>query len=122
MSEFEQVLSIKPGYVLVERPAGYEVTLSDQSLRLRDIARMCHEADCRNVLVVGQKSIVRLSTMDVFKLGEQIAELGLRVAVVESHDAPPEDVRFLEDVSTNRGGPLQFFDNEQDARNWLDAP
>ena len=36
----------------LERPPGYEVTLADQSLRLKEIAALCQEADCRNVLVV----------------------------------------------------------------------
>ena len=60
-----------------------------------------------------------LGTYGVFELGREIAKSGLRIAVVESHDAPNENVRFLENVATNRGGPIQFFDNEQHAKDWL---
>ena len=57
--------------------------------------------------------------VDIFNLGQEIANLGLRIAVVESHNASNKDVKFLETVVKNRGGPIQFFDNEQDAKDWL---
>ena len=48
-----------------------------------------------------------------------IADLGLKLAAVTSHDASEEDTSFLENVATNRGSPVQFFDNEEAARVWL---
>ena len=119
MSNSEQTLSIKPGFVLVERPPDYEVTLSDQSARLMEIFALCKEAGTQNVLVVGPRTNVNLSTIDIFNLGEQIAKLGLRIAVVEFHDASDGDVSFLENVATNRGGSMEFFTNQQDAIDWL---
>jgi len=119
MSKSEQTLSIKSGYILVERPPGYEVVLTEQSARLMEILALCKQADCRKVLVLGQNTDVRLLTVDIFDLGVQIAELGLQIAVVESHDAPDKDVKFLENVVANRGDPIQFFDNTKDAKDWL---
>ncbi len=119
MTKSEQTLSIRSGYVLVERPPDYEVIRSEQSTRLAEISALCEEAGIRNVLVVGPRTSVKLSTTDIFSLGEQIAQLGLRVAVVELHNATDGDVSFLENVSTNRGGPMEFFNNEQDAKDWL---
>ena len=121
MASSEQTLSIKRGYVVVVRPKAYEVTVNNQVARLSEISAVCKEAGCRKVLVLGPQTKVRLSTMDLFALGAKVAQLGLRVAVVESHDATSEDVRFLENVATNRGSPMQFFDNEQDAKNWLEV-
>ncbi len=119
MENLEQKISIQPGYVLVERPPDYEVVWSEQPARLMEISAFCKEAGCRKVLVVGPRTKVTLSTFDIFELGEEIAKLGLQIAVVELHDASKEDVRFLELVATNRGRAIQFFDNEQDAKDWL---
>ena len=41
------------------------------------------------------------------------------MAIVESHDASIDDVKFLETVAQNRGGPLKFFDTEIAAKDWL---
>lgn len=57
--------------------------------------------------------------IEIYDLGHEIAKLGLQIAIVELHDALTENVEFLEDVVTNRGGPIQFFNNEQDAKDWL---
>lgn len=119
MSDAGQKVTIKSGYVLVERPPNYEVVLTDQLERLSEISEFCKQADCRKVLIVGRHTIVKLSTMEVFRLGERIAKMNLQIAVVESHDATKTDVVFLEDVASNRGGPIQFFENEQDAKAWL---
>ena len=115
----EQKISIQRGYVLVERPQDYEVVWSEQPERLMEISAFCKEADCTKVLILGPRTKVKLSALDIFDLGENIAKLGLKIAVVELHDASNEDVRFLETVAMNRGGPIQFFDNEQEAKDWL---
>ncbi len=116
-------ISIEPDYVLVERPLDYEVVWSEQPAQLVEISAFCKEAGCRKVLILGPRTKVRLSTYNIFKLGREIAKLDLRIAVAESHDASNENVRFLEDVVTiARGGPIQFFDNDQDAKKWLGVP
>jgi hypothetical protein len=87
-----------------------------------EISAACEEAGCRKVLILGPRTKVRLSVLDIYNLGQEIAKLGLRIAVVELHDASKENVRFLENVVANRGGPFQFFDDEQDAKDWLEIP
>ena len=119
MGSSKQKISIQPGYVLVERAKNYQVIGSEQTVALMQISAACEEAGCQKVLVLGSKTKVRLSTQDIFDLGEGIAKLGLQIAVVESHDASTKDVKFLEQVVENRGGPLRFFDREQDAKEWL---
>jgi hypothetical protein len=64
---------------------------------------------------------VKLTTAEIFALGEGVAKLGLMVAVVTPHDTSKETEQFLEDVASNRGPPVRFFDNEQDAKDWLDV-
>ena len=115
----EQTMSVRPGYVLVERPQDYEVVWSEQRTSLMEILAFCTEAGCRKVLVRGQRTKVSLSTLDLFTLGQLIAKLCLQVGVVESHDASDKRETFLANVAANRGGLIQFFDNEQEAKDWL---
>jgi len=119
MSALEYKLTIQRDYLLVERPHDYEVVISEQSERLREISAACKDADCRKVLIIGPKTTVKLSVTELFNLGHEIARLGLQIAVVELHDASNADVKFLENVVQNRGNPIQFFDNTQDAKEWL---
>ena len=119
MTDVEQTISIQPGYVLIERPPDYEVNWEDQSEKLREISALCKEHGCPKILVRGPKTKVKLSMIEILRLGQEIAKSRLRVAVVERHDATDQDVRFLESVTAGRGGAIQFFDNEQDAKDWL---
>ena len=122
MGTSKQRISSQSGYLLVERPPGYEVVWREETARLTEISAACQEARCRKVLILGTRTKVRLSVVEIFHLGQEIAKLGLRIAVVEMHDASNHDVEFLENVAMNRGGPIRFFDNEQDAKDWLGIP
>ena len=84
-----------------------------------EISVACKEAGVRKVLILGPRTKVKLSVTDIFTCGQEIAKLGLMIAVVELHDASDKDVTFFENVVRNRGIPLQFFDNQQDAKDWL---
>ncbi len=112
-------ITIQSDYVLVERPRDYEVTLNEQPAMLMDLSSVCKEADCRTALILGPRTKVNLSTFDILDLGKQIAKLGLRIAIAESHDASSEDVKFMEKAVWNRGGYSRFFDSEIEAKYWL---
>ena len=116
----QQQISRHDGYILVERSPDYEVVLADQPKALEEIAAECEDAGSRKVLLLGNGTKVRLSLMDVFELGQKIAAKNLQIAVVESHDASTASVEFLESVATIRGGPIRFFDDEKEAREWLE--
>ena len=122
MDNSKQEISAQSGYVLIERLQDYEVVLNEQPAKLLEISAFCKEAGCRKVLILGPRTKVQLSTLDIYALGKAIADLGLKIAVVEVHDALDQDVSFLEDVVANRGYPIQFFDNEHDAKDWLGVP
>ncbi len=87
---------------------------------LSELSAVCKESGCRKVLILGPKTHVSLETMDIYDLGDQIAATRLQIAIVESHDASDDDENFLETVVFNRGGPLQFFVDEEEAKNWLE--
>jgi len=112
-------ISIRPDYILVERPKDYEVVLDEMPAMLAELSAVCKEADCRKVLILGPRTHVGLETMDIYDLGNQIASVRLQIAIVESHDASDDDESFLETVAFNRGGPIQFFTDEEEAKNWL---
>ena len=119
MGNSDYKISIQPNYVLVERPQDYVVTMNEQPAMLMELSSVCKEADCRNALILGQRTTVNLSTFDILDLGQQIAKLDLRIAIVESHDASDEAVKFLEKAVWNRGGYIRFFDSELEAKYWL---
>lgn len=119
MANPDYQVSLQTGYVLVQRSPDYTVVLSEMPAFLKEISAFCEEAGCRKVLILGPGTKVDLSTLDLYDLGEQIARSRLQIAIVETHDASDEDEAFLETVVFNRGGPLQFFKTEDDARDWL---
>jgi hypothetical protein len=115
----EYKISIQSGYVLVEDPPDYDVVWIEQPSKLQAISAACSEAGFRKVLLRGSNINVKLTEFEVFKLGEEVTKLNLMVAIVQLHDASKQTERFLENVAANRGLPIKFFDNEQDARDWL---
>ena len=119
MSDPEYAISIQPGYVLVETPPNYDVVWIEQPSKLQAISAACSEAGSRKVLLRGSNTNVKLTPSDIFALGEEIGELKLKIAIVQLHDASKRNERLLENVATNRGLPVRFFDNEQDAKDWL---
>ncbi len=119
MGNLDYKMSIQPGYVLVERPQDYEIVLKEQPAMLMEMSAFCKAAARLKVLVLGSKTKVNLSELDIFALGKEIAKLNLQIAVVESHDASNEDVDFLENVALNRGGLIRFFDTQKEAKGWL---
>jgi hypothetical protein len=119
MDNLNYEMSIQPDYVLVERPEDFEVVADEQPEMLMEISAFCKAAARQKVLIVGPKTNVNLSQFDILDLGKEIADLNLRIAVVESHDASSEDVNFLETVALNRGGSIRFFDSREEAEGWL---
>ncbi len=119
MADSKYAISIQSGYVLVEDPPDYNVVLDEQPPKLQAMSAVCSEAGYRKVLIRGTKANVKLTTMEFFTLGKEVGKLGLMIAVVTLDDASKKSKRFLEDVATNRGSPVQFFDNDQDAKDWL---
>jgi len=112
-------MSVKPEYVLVERTKGFKVDADDQPEMLRELSSVCEKAACHKVLILGNDTQVNLSAFDILALASEIAETKLRIAVVETHDASDDEVKFLESAVWNRGGYIRFFNSEAEARYWL---
>lgn len=114
-----QIFSLHSGYVLVERPAGYELTYQSCLEGLTEITRHCDGSGCRRVLIVGPGTDVKLSVKEIYKLGKEISKQRLKIAIFESHGVTSEEMTFLETLVTCRGLPLRFFGNQQEATTWL---
>ena len=69
---------------------------------------------------MGPRTKVRLSPFDMLELGKQIAKLDVQMAIVEMHDASNDSVSLLKSVAFNRGSRIRFFDNVEDAKDWLE--
>ena len=121
MSTSETSYSIHKGYVLAQRPRDYEVVLDKQGAELRELKAACNAAGVYKALILGPKTKVSLSSLDIYELGEKIGKLGLQIAIVEQHDASKDDVDFLQNVSFNRGGEVRFFTDESSAKAWLEV-
>ena len=121
VENLNQTISIRPDYILVERPPGYEVVHSDQPTALMELSTACKEAGCRKVLVLGPRTKMNLSAFELLELGKEIARLDIKMAFAEQHDASDDAVSLLESAALNRGGAIRFFDNERDAKDWLEA-
>jgi len=119
MSDPEYEISIQPGYVLVEDPPNYDVFWNEMPPKLQAISAACSEAGYRKVILRGSNINVKLTVPEIFALGEEIAKLNLKIAIVQLHDASKGNEELLENAASNRGSPILFFNNEQDARDWL---
>ncbi len=119
MPDPEYAISIQPGYVLVEDPPNYDVVWMEQPSKLRAIGAACRKAGSRKVIIRGSKTNVKLSMLEVLMLAKGIAKLKLMVAIVSQHDLSKDFASLFKNVAKNRGSPIQFFDNEQDAKDWL---
>ena len=119
MPDPEYKISVQSGYVLVEDPPNYDVVWSEQPAKLQAISAACSKAGFSKVILRGSNINVKLTGSEVYKLGKEVTKLNLMVAIVQLHDASREMESFLENVTVNRGLPVQFFDNEKDARDWL---
>jgi hypothetical protein len=120
MENSEQKISIRPDHILVERPPGYEIVLSQQSKDLLKLSTVSNETGCKKVLVVGPRTKVRLSPFDLLELGKRIAKIDVQMAIVEIHDASNDAMSLLKSVAYNRGSRIRFFENMEDAKGWLE--
>lgn len=86
-----------------------------------DIVAACEKHDCFRVLINEQLSGPRMEVMDVFRLASDGAMrlLGKFEAIAYVDEAMGEMGDFVESVAINRGMPLAFFSNVDDATVWI---
>ena len=111
-------------------PGYLKATVTGQNSRetvaayLKDLLSECRRRDCFRVLIDERLAGPRLDAMEVFAVASKgsLDALGVfdAIAYVDRDMGPMGE--FAETVAINRGMPVAFFDNEDDAKRWLTRP
>jgi len=85
------------------------------------ISSVSAEHHCKRTLIDGRTGELGLSTLDLYDLPKRMESLGIdrtwkRALVVDTHI---DDLRFYEDVCTNRGFGVRVFEDPDKAMKWL---
>jgi len=88
---------------------------------LSDLLAECQRLRCERVLIEESLDGDRLDTMDVFAIASEgsLQALGWFEAVAYVDPRMGELGDFAETVAINRGMPVAFFDNVEEAAEWL---
>lgn len=81
------------------------------------------KAGSSGILLDLRQARLKISTLDVFAVASTTASVippGTKYAIVVSAETlESNDVKFGENVATNRGASLRVFEDEASARSWL---
>ena len=96
-------------------------SLDDVQRFAADVAEMTRKCDCHHVLHDLRRTVVKLSTSDIFTAEEIVKRVGLagpvkRALVIGSLH---RDGQFYETVLLNRGHFVKLFTDLESAREWL---
>ena len=88
-----------------------------------EVISTCEKYDCFRVLIHEKLSGPRLEAMDVFNLASEGAMrvLGRFEAVAYVDEEMGAMADFAESVAVNRGMPVRFFSNVEDAERWIES-
>ena len=113
-----------PDYIRVEvsgtRLPGQAV--ADADVVGKKIVSLCRDKEIDKVLLVLNLS-GRLSVTDAYDIVANSEEYGwsrqFKLAFVDLNTDSLQDSHFIETVALNRAFPINVFDNEEEARDWL---
>ena len=88
---------------------------------MKEVIAACEKHDCYRVLIHEKLTGPRLEAMDVFNLASEGAMrlLGRFEAVAYVDEEMGAMGDFAESVAVNRGMPIAFFSNIEDAERWI---
>ena len=102
------------------------VTLSDIKAGALDGMRLAKDRKCMHFLIDGRQAKFPLSSMDIFKLPEILANaaLGLEIDISRSRravvvDQKQPELLFIESVIQEHEQVLKVFDDIDKAKEWL---
>lgn len=90
---------------------------------MKEVLAAAEKHDCYRVLINERLTGPRLDAMEVYNLASEGAMrlLGRFEAIAYVDEQMGELGDFVESVSVNRGMPLAFFSNVEDAREWIES-
>ena len=112
-------LSVQPGKcVVVSKFTGPIETADRYRNRDRTLA-FCRQHGCSRVLVDTRGQIPRSRLIDVSAFAAELAReaRGFRIAFVR--DQSEEQIRFMDNVASNRGCVCRSFTSVEEAEQWL---
>ena len=84
------------------------------------LAKVCKEYDCKRILVEGIAPSVELDPREVIEAGSRTAIVpDLWLAFNLENHVPNEQSELYEVIAASKGVRVKFFDNSEDALNWL---
>ena len=84
------------------------------------LGKICKEYDCKRILVEGIAPAVELGPKDVIDAGARTATVpNLWLAFNLKNHVPNEQSELYEVIAASKGVRVKFFDNSEDALNWL---
>ena len=110
-------------YLHVKHPQGFVITPETARDLWAEIGKLCRENGLHKVLVEADRPERRLDTMSAFDSGRILAEStsGLTVAICY-RDYEFDDIStFFKTVAQNRSVNIEFFNDLDAARKWLDV-
>ncbi len=114
-----QTIAAMDDYLFVRRPVGYVLDKDSIRISTAQITTACKDAGVTSVLIFGPRTYIRASETELLELADDYAQGGLKIAIVESHNADAETTEFFRNAATERGASVRFFDAIRDATEWL---
>ena len=122
MNEYTQAYRVEGGVMQVKLAGTFpnELLRSEGNL-FAPLIENCKENNCRKAVVDARDLEVDFDTVALFRAGVDASDLhsfGLRVALVARKEMISS---FFDDVTHNRGAPVQVFSDMEAACAWLDV-
>ena len=117
----KQTIAAMDEYLFVSRPVGYVLDSDSIRASAEQITSACQDAGMKRVLIFGPRTYIRASEDELADLARVYAEGGLKIAIVESHNAGSETTEFFRSAARERGAAVQFFEAIREAADWLEA-
>jgi len=88
-----------------------------------DLADFCKANHCKKVFAEGNIFKRKMSTVEAFEFGNTAGKkiLGLRLAFVFPEYQPDATTDFFKTVAKNRGVRIEFFNDREEALQWLNV-
>ena len=114
-------LKFNDDFIEIVHPPGFVATPSSMPDIWRIISEACSRFDCRKVLIVARQFKRELDTAQAFDSGVEAAKIapGISLALCLKGHEPDELSKFFQTVALNRGATIEFFADEDIAREWL---
>jgi hypothetical protein len=113
------------GYVHVQHFPGATLTYDALIEQWQSIADVASKGQYRKVLIEGEKLKRALSTIDIYRLGQNLLDVGIRgfkIAFLFYEYVTDELSDFWKTVTCNTGNTVAFFNDRTEAFTWLGIP